>query len=713
MESTSNLLTDLNEQQKEAVICSDKRLLVLAGAGSGKTKTLTKKIAYLVFEQHIPSSNIMAITFTKNAANEMIDRLIEMADTTCKYKEQVADKKTTQKQKDQLRLTYTKQFKWINNLTLCTFHSFCYKILRKHSEYDFDNKFKILAEDRGDDEEISKINAKEKPSEVIHKALVQCIEDRDYLIKLKRYILDYYVDRIDSPSLKNEKFNFSKPYTTLKGDKVRSKSERDIADWLYRHDIEYKYEPKECFKKFEFTPDFHLLQADIFIEHVTDKSYKMKDKEEEFQEANRTLIKTYEYMMKDTSIFNKEMERIIKNRLSDNYKPQSIVTFDLEFKNYHKELKDFLRDATRVIDKIKVENKLIKDVREKAACDQHERVRIFYELVIPLYENYKKYCINKSYLDFNDLILETLNLFKNNPEVKERYQKQFKHIMVDEFQDVNKCQVELINYLITPDSFLFCVGDDWQSIYGFRGSEVDYIINFGEYFPPARIIKLVYNYRSTQHIVNASNEVIKKNKYKLDKDLKAKKESDIKINLFQAPTYPKEGVSFVINTIKKLLNEGYKQDEIVILYRRTDHYEQFKNELKKENLKISGKTIHSAKGLEAKIIFIIGLIDGNNGFPNVFPADRIMQVLKKVNYDILMEEERRLFYVAMTRAKEELYLISEEGAPSSFISEIPPEYYIQNQYDFSNSMEQVLLCPECKKAIRDFDKFCSACGAKL
>jgi len=141
--TTKTDLSSLNERQRDAVISEEKRLLVLAGAGSGKTKTLLQKLVYLVEEKSVSPSSILAITFTKNAANEMIDRLIEAADQSGEFA-RVYQTKTVASAKDQQRRNYVKRFRWIENLTLRTFHSFCYAVLRNYGVNEFDNKLRII-----------------------------------------------------------------------------------------------------------------------------------------------------------------------------------------------------------------------------------------------------------------------------------------------------------------------------------------------------------------------------------------------------------------------------------------------------------------------------------------------------------------------------------------------------------------------------------------
>src|SRR5688572_15385054 len=128
MTTASTNLSALNDKQREAVVSDDKRLLVLAGAGSGKTKTLLQKIIYLIEEKGVSPSSILAVTFAKNAANEMIDRLIISADRSGKYEQLIFDKRLGKADKDRLRFDHQKKYKWIDGLTVKTFHGFCYGI---------------------------------------------------------------------------------------------------------------------------------------------------------------------------------------------------------------------------------------------------------------------------------------------------------------------------------------------------------------------------------------------------------------------------------------------------------------------------------------------------------------------------------------------------------------------------------------------------------
>jgi DNA helicase-4 len=707
----TSTLSGLNENQKKAVLSDSKRLLVLAGAGSGKTKTLLQKLIYLLEEKSVNAGHILAVTFTRNAANEMVDRLILSADASGDYASILTDKTKNQREKDLARYEYRKKYKWINRLTLKTIHSLCFEIMRNYGVQEFDNKFRLIGKTKELEGRYVRYATNETSTEIFHKLLKEKCASADYLIALKRYILDYIVAKVHIKKSYAQKPHEGKYYISLNGVRVRSKSEQYIANWLYRHGIQFQYEPKVLIDDFPFRPDFYIPEANLYIEHISDRSYPIEGKERQFKIADKILAKTFEREANDTARFNAVLDRIVKNRLPADYHFTVAISFEEEFKSYHKDLKKFLQQTEKVLDMIKVQNTSPQQVLKKAQQDQHERVRDFYKLAIPLIEDFMSYCTNKSYMDFNDMIIKTISLFKNRPEIAEMYREKFKHILVDEFQDVNNLQVDLLKLLLTPENTLFCVGDDWQSIYGFRGSNLDYIVNFKDHFKNAEIVTLSMNYRSTEHIVGASNEVIRQNKMKIDKEVRANKKSERKIHVF-AGKEEAENVQYVVEEIKKLYENGYTKEDILFLYRRSKMYQPYRKALFDNRLKVSNKTIHAAKGMEAKAVFVIGLTEGYGGFPDIWMNDRIYQVIKESRQDHLLEEERRLFYVAMTRARDELYLITEVGNESSFLNEIPGTYTIKTSRPFQSVVEKVILCSNCSSRLYDHYSYCPYCGKK-
>lgn len=707
--STRTNLSSLNDMQRKAVLSDAKRVLVLAGAGSGKTKTLLQKIHYLLDDLQADSSSILALTFTQNAALEMLDRMIISADKTGYYQKVLSAKGLRPADLAVVRKEMLSKFPWLSQITFKTFHGLCYQIMREDGVQVFDNQFKVISDGKS---EKTSSSAPETEHEIIQKCAIKLSENKDYLMLMKKYILDYHVDYIAESESSSEFRPEGKLFTTLKGDKVRSKSEQYIADWLYRHSIEYKYEKAERVGNKSFHPDFFIPQANIYLEHVSDLSYPTFWKEEEMKKGGSTCIKTFDKVSQNTAVFNQVLDKVIKGRISNDISSTSVLYYHEEFAGFKKELKKFFRLVLDVKSTIRSSNKTLDQIKKEAASSKHERVRLFYKVALPIIDEYYQYCTNSSYLDFDGFIEYSIELFKKHPAIRERYQNRFKYVLVDEFQDVNNQQVDLLKLIIKDDSQLFCVGDDWQSIYGFRGSEVDYILNFKKHFSNPDIIKLNLNYRSTDHIVNASNEFIKKNKNQILKEVRAVQKGGQKIHVHYAE-HTGHSESFIWEKISEHIAEGASPDQILILYRRSAMAESIKLSLKRSNVQVQFKTIHGAKGLEARVVFILGLHGAKGGFPDPWMQDKIYQIIKTTEYDMLLEEERRLFYVAVTRAKEHLYLISQKGSVSSFVKDLPKENINLTVEEEMPGENRIILCSGCECKVEDHFNFCPECGVNL
>lgn len=367
-------LETLNKEQLEAVTTTEGPLLVLAGAGSGKTRVLTTRIAYLVEEMGINPYNILAITFTNKAAKEMKGRVFGMLGSVA------------------------------NNIQISTFHSFGLLIL------------------------------------------------------------------------------------------------------------------KENYKELGYKENFTILDSDDTL----------------------TLIKK---IMKDLGIDIKEYNpKAIKNRISG------------------------------------AKNELM-------APDKYETFATtdFEEKVVSVYRRYQERLKANNSLDFDDLLMQPIILFKNNPDILRKYQERFMYILVDEYQDTNEAQYKIIKMLGAKYQNICVVGDESQSIYSFRGSNYRNILNFEKDYKQAKVVLLEENYRSTQTILNAANDVIKNNKERKDKNLWTENGIGDKIKYHRA-TDEKEEALYVEEEIKKLLEQGVKERDIAILYRTNAQSRNMEEALLRENI---------------------------------------------------------------------------------------------------------------------------------
>ncbi len=367
-------LTELNDKQKEAVLYNEGPLLIIAGAGAGKTKTLTTKIAYLIEECHVSPYNILAITFTNKAAKEMKERLFrQIGDDTKK-------------------------------LQVSTFHSFGLKLLKENfSVLGYDRNFVIMDSD-------------------------------DSLTVVKKIIKDM------------------------------------------------GYDPK-------------------------------------------------------------------------NYNPRAIRNSISSCKN----------------------EMTTPSMYERYAVSEYEKV------VKEIYEKYEDKLYKNNSVDFDDLLLLPIRLFKKYPDILEKYQDLYQYILIDEYQDTNEAQYILTKLLSEKNRKITCVGDDSQSIYSFRGANFKNILNFEKDYKDAKTILLEQNYRSTSTILDAANQVIKNNKMKKEKNLWTARGIGEKIKYYRAFN-EKDEASYVAKKIINLINQGVDYKDIAVLYRTNAQSRVIEEEMLKENL---------------------------------------------------------------------------------------------------------------------------------
>ncbi|MCP4135119.1 MAG: ATP-dependent helicase [bacterium] len=261
-------------------------------------------------------------------------------------------------------------------------------------------------------------------------------------------------------------------------------------------------------------------------------------------------------------------------------------------------------------------------------------------------------------IDFDDMMSFTIELLESDPELRAAVHQRYRYILVDEFQDTSDNNFKLIRLLLPEGKEnLFAVGDDWQSIYGFRKARVEYIISMQRYFPGAAIHKLTINYRSRKEIVKISNSFIRKNRFRTKKRLLSFKGKGGKIFYYHVSDIEDE-VSRVKSIIQKEYTHG-RAPNIAILYRNNWQGEHLRRGLRlpgNEYREVQFMTMHASKGLEFDVVIIAGVSD---------------KIIPDKTTDL--EEERRLFYVALSRAKERLHVVShfnDEGVVSRFGREL-------------------------------------------
>ncbi len=278
-----------------------------------------------------------------------------------------------------------------------------------------------------------------------------------------------------------------------------------------------------------------------------------------------------------------------------------------------------------------------------------------------LYENEKK---QTNSIDFEDMITLATDVVKNSKNFLP-----YKLIIIDEFQDASQNRLKLIQEIIKKTNASLCAcGDDYQSIYHFQGSDISLFLNFKNIFKGAKYYKLQTTYRTSNELIKTAGNFILKNKNQIKKELHSNKSIPKPIKIVYAKNKKQ--------TFQKIINHLPKDASIFILGRNNFDLKYYNNDYYRKNQNIRFLTIHASKGLEADYVIILNMINDIYGFPSKQKNHYILNLVnQKLNFPY--EEERRLFYVALTRAKKEVYLLTNKNNPSLFIKEIKKEKEVE------------------------------------
>ena len=274
-------------------------------------------------------------------------------------------------------------------------------------------------------------------------------------------------------------------------------------------------------------------------------------------------------------------------------------------------------------------------------------------IIMDIYYLYEEEKNSYNAVDFDDMIVKATNNLKN-------YKLNYKYIIVDEYQDTSIIRVKFLQELLKSSlAKLMVVGDDYQSIYRFNGCDINIFLNFKKYFSKPKTFKLKNTYRNSQELINISKAFILKNPFQIKKKLKSNKHLKKPIRIIY---YNDKNIEEKLLNLTKYINKNI--GDYLILGRNNFDLAKITNK------KLNYMTVHKSKGLEADNIIIINLENNVYGFPNMIQELSIEKVLfnNRINYPF--DEERRLFYVALTRTKNYVFLFVNKNTPSIFIKEI-------------------------------------------
>ena len=687
-----NMFNDINKNiildksQREAIICDEDNLLVLSGAGSGKTTTISAKVKYLIDVKNIKPDKICVITFTKKAKEELDYKINKIFNS---------------------------------NVDIYTFHSLGLKIIK----YYYKNKDIDIIDEKGQYKIIcdyiknNLFKDKDKFSLFFeafknktsfseeYKLFDNYYDYHNYMYKRKYINSNTTMDNYIKEQAKRRR-NYLK---TLNGEYCKSKEEVDIANFLYLNNIDYQYE--KSYKKLDnlkiYKPDFYIEQNNNYnyIEHfgidkvnktnnhytkeeLTNylKNMKLKEKYHCDEKIEDLFIITYskvlgkrnylsvlkDSLIKKGYVLSKKDNNLVYERLKDtsedryinNFVNRIVIPFISYFKRSNYKLEDFKN--------IKTDNDLL-----------NKQIRV----ISDIYLNYESKLREKNLIDFEDMINIS---YKVMPYIKEKnLGVDYKYIIIDEYQDVSMQRFNLTKRIEELfKSKIIAFGDDYQTIFGFSGSRIDLMTEFKNYLSDAKQIPIPNVYRNSQELIDVATKFINKNSKQIKKKLISNKRliNPIELYIYNDSNYINTNInkSIILSNIldkiylsnnksNVLLLERYNNDIDTILNNNLFIRKNHENIIykKREDMKIDYLTIHKSKGLEYDNCILINAIDDKYGFPSKIEDEEIIKLLKpKIEENIFYPEERRLFYVAMTRTKNKLYILVPKSKTSSFIREI-------------------------------------------
>ncbi|MET3606887.1 DNA helicase-4 [Mucilaginibacter rubeus] len=668
----------LSADQTEAIIRDEDNNLVIAGAGTGKTTTISGKVAYLLEKGIATSDELLIISFTNNAALEMRER--------CR--------------------NFCKSISGAENLEVRTFNSFGFLVCRTCSDQEIRLAF--------DDNDKAKTFLQEKFDELFMK-------DISFQRKAVNYLSFFNRPPKDESEFetRNDYLTYEQGFKniTLDGKKVKSQQEMEIANFYCLFNINYEYEryyplePEDRNPTFgAYQPDFYLTDYQIWHEHygisrngdvaksfTTRPPYKnardyyhagMAWKEQIHEKYKTRLLKTYSFEAAEGTLIRKLKERLLAEGVEMRERSSEDI---LELIKKSAEYEDFINLIHVFLGLMKSCGKLPDDLKPNKG---DKRFRVFLDVIGPLYYAYEKHLKGIHAVDFNDMINNAAQHFRNG-----EFKKPYKYILVDEFQDMSLGRYELLKAIRAqnPGVKLYAVGDDWQSIYRFTGSDLSIITQFEIQFGVTSQSTVLKTYRFNDQILSLSSSFVQKNPSQIIKQLTAHQttpDGHVSFEFIKIASngglehYLRHRTQHLTEILGKISVE--KSNACVFMIGRYKHnaprdFRYIRNQFPMLDIKFF--TAHGVKGMTCDYAILLDLDSGVLGFPSEMADDPMLNYLLREGDSFENAEERRVFYVAITRARHKNYLIYNGNQPSKFITELLMANDQEN--------EAAIKCPEC------------------
>lgn len=714
----------LDEDQRKVVLTDEDYCLVVAGAGAGKTTTVAAKVKYLVEKKQIDPSQILIISFTNKAVNELKDKIQKKLQINC---------------------------------PIATFHSTGNALLHKNTPEEtlniVDNsKLYFILRDyfRGS---ILKDEVMVNKLILFFASYFDAPYEGDDLNGFFNNIAkaNYSTFRSDLEKFQCEVIDRkTKKSITIQNEILRSHQEVEIANFLYLNHIDYEYEPAYPYNipgsRKTYTPDFLIRQGEkiAYIEHfgITEDGKNDRYSDEELDRYKKSVNdKVMLHKQHGTTLLytfsqyqdGRELTVHLKEKLQEKgfeLVPRSNkeVLELLVAGEENRYIRRLLNLICRFIANFKVNGYEEKEFQRMRNSTPNVRSKLFLDICQACYLEYERWLKDNRAIDFEDMINESARILL---EVKEMKQKlDFKYVIVDEYQDISRQRFDLTKAISdVTDAKIMAVGDDWQSIYAFSGSDITLFTKFKETMGYAEMLKIVKTYRNSQEVIDIAGNFIQKNKAQIKKRLISPKHLEDPVIIYTYDnTYKKSGdrwqsganyslakavetaLTHIVETRKK---EGREPGSVLLLGRfgfdgdkleKTGLFEYVRrgNQIKSvryPQLVITFMTVHSSKGLGYDDVIVVNGKNETYGFPSKIEDDPVLGFVIKGDRSIDYAEERRLFYVAMTRTKNRVYFVAPENNPSEFLLEIKRDYKNVRLEGEWNEAESVKLdrksCPLC------------------
>ncbi|MCM1189951.1 MAG: UvrD-helicase domain-containing protein [bacterium] len=689
----------LDDDQRRVVLTDEDYCLVIAGAGAGKTTTVAAKVKYLVDKQGVLPSQILVVSFTNKAVSELKEKIQGALNINCPISTfhsagnavihiNAPDEKLNIVDNSKLYFVIRDYFRG----SILQNEGMVNKLIMFFASY-FDAPYE------GDDlngffNNIAKAN---------YSTLRSDLED------FRREVIDAR----------------TKKSVTIQNEILKSYQEVEIANFLYLNNIDYEYEPIYQYNiltaRKPYTPDFVIHQdaRSAYIEHFGISESGENDR------YSKGELERYKKAVNDKIRLHKQHGTVLIYTFSAYNDRKPLLTHlrdELEAKGFelkprsNKEVMEMLVAGEenryvrklinlicRFISNFKVNNYSADDFNRMYHSTQNVRSRLFLDICNDCYLEYERWLKENKAVDFEDMINESARILNEVKEMKQRLD--FKYIIVDEYQDISRQRFDLTKALSeVTDAKIIAVGDDWQSIYAFSGSDISLFTKFAEKMGYAKMLKIVKTYRNSQEVIDIAGNFIQRNPEQISKRLISPKriENPVLIYTYDSTSKGKNGnrrsganyaLAYAVETaIGQILEYKKKENKepgtILLLGRfgfdgdnleRSGLFEYINRGSKIKSVKypkldITFMTAHSSKGLGYDDVIIVNGKNETYGFPSKIEDDPVLAFVIKGDRSIDYAEERRLFYVAMTRTKNRVFFIAPEQNPSEFLLELKRDY---------------------------------------